>query len=383
LADCAAACPFCTAVGPSLSQQREASAVVALAELSAIDSGNAALDVRQVLKADERFNNGASLRLPVKELSIDAASKPGSLWLLFGRGDADRVVAWSAVPVNETSYGYFVREPSLRTPVAKRLRYFARYLEHADRTVAEDAYLEFAHARYDDVAVIAEVFDMGALRRWLADAAVPDERKGLYGLLLGLASDPGQRQANREFLQGEIAGAAAAPLGTDFRAGFDGLLGGYLLLARDEGLERITTTLLANPQAAEGNVRHAMTALRFAYEYGRDIPRAKLGRAMSQLLSRPNLASLAIVDLSRWQYWDALDEVASLYARDNYLQPATRRAVVGYLRACPLPTAAMALGKLRRDDPRGVAEAEEYLRRIGGTIPPDSSRPAPSADEAN
>ena len=44
-------------------------------------------------------------------------------------------------------------------------------------------------------------------------------------------------------------------------AGFDGLLGGYLLLTGPKGLELLDSRYFANPKAAIGDVEHAMRAL--------------------------------------------------------------------------------------------------------------------------
>ena len=48
------------------------------------------------------------------------------------------------------------------------------------------------------------------------------------------------------------------------------MLGGYLLLAGSEGLAHVEKKLLRNPQAPIGDVRHAVTALRFVHEFGED-----------------------------------------------------------------------------------------------------------------
>ena len=50
-------------------------------------------------------------------------------------------------------------------------------------------------------------------------------------------------------------------------------------------------------------------------------------------------------------------------------QPATRRAIVGYLLACPEPKAAEYLASLRKHDPKGVAAAEEALSLTTSVAP--------------
>ncbi len=109
------------------------------------------------------------------------------------------------MPVSEIGYAYAARAPELRMPMNERLRYFARYLEHSDPLIANDAYLEFGHAAYDEVGKVADQLPMDRLRAWVADEQVPQQRKGFYGLALGLAREPAERQRNREVLERLIA----------------------------------------------------------------------------------------------------------------------------------------------------------------------------------
>ncbi len=184
-------------------------------------------------------------------------------------------------------------------------------------------------------------------------------RKGFYGLALGLSTDAATRQANAEFLRRLVV----APQ-DDFRAGFDGILGGYLLLAGQEGLQLVESRYLADPRAADGDVRHTMTALRFYREYGHEIPPERLCAALERLLDRSEFAAAAITDLARWKAWNAAGRIARLYTAGA--EATTRRAVVGYLLACPTPEAARELARLRTLDEGGVAEAQRILSQTTG-----------------
>jgi len=353
------ACPFCTALGPTLAQSHAASRVTALAEVGRSSRGQPTeLKLHQVLDGKPLVRAGERLTV-----TLDLAAPAGSLVLIFGSG-ADGAKAgdltWHAMAVNETSYAYFARAPLARVPAIERLPYFIPFLENLDPTIAEDAYLEFGHAPFDDVAKIAARLPMAKIRGWLVDPAVPATRKGFYGLALGLAADAADRTANAELLLEQIL----APE-DDFRAGFDGILGGFLLLSGEAGLKVLETRYLSNPQAADGDVRHTLTALRFYHEYGRQIPLARLQAALALLLARPEFAEPAIVDLARWQAWDRGDEVTRLYEAPAYSTPATRRAIVGFLLASPRPEAALALARLRKLDAAGVADAEKVLSQTG------------------
>jgi hypothetical protein len=356
----AQACPFCTALTPTLSQQKAAAAVTLLAEVQREATGGPAeLKVHHVLTGERLVDPNAPLAVP-----LDLAAAPGQLLVLFGSGSADQL-SWHAVAVDEFSYGYLAAAPPRNLSQVERLPYFARFLEHPDKLIAEDAYLEFGHAPFDVVEQTAHLLPTDQVRRWLTSEIVPPHRKGFYALVLGLARDPKEQQTNRELLERLIL----APE-DDFRAGFDGILGGYLLLSGERGLELIESRYLTSPDAAVGDVRHVQTALRFYQEYGRQIPTVRLCEATRHLLKRPEFAESAIIDLARWQDWGQEAAIAAFYNRPGYCEPAIRRAIVGYLSLSPHAQARVALDELRAVDPRGVAAAEQVLKQTGSVPQP-------------
>ena len=355
----AAGCPFCKPLKPTWSQSLAGAAFAALAEAERkLADGSTKLKVHRVFVSQKSAARASHLTLP-----LDFAASGGTLVLVFGTGQRDaalQALAWHAVPVNETSYAYFGRSPPAAAKATERLKYFAPFLENADAAIAEDAYLEFAHASFEDVVAVAERLPSPRIRAWLVDPAIPPHRKGFYGLALGLARDPNERRTNAELLRKLILEPQ-----DDFRSGFDGILGGYLMLEGPRALELIDDRYLADPKAADGDVRHALAALRFYGEYGREIPAERVNAALRHLLARPEFAESAVIDLARGKDWGAVDEIARLYGQPSYAQSAIRRSIVGYLLACPNADAAEALKRLREADPKGVAEAEQVLSRLG------------------
>lgn len=344
------ACPFCTALKPTLCERRETAAVVVLAEFV---SGTEKVKTFRVHRSlSEKPWSGKE----TIEVAVDWQGKPGALAVLFGDGEPDAPperLEWSAVGVNETSFAYLAQAPSLRKKGEERLAYFVRFLEHADATVADDVYQEFGHAPLEEVAKIADRLPFAKMREWLADREIPQERKGFFGVALGLATKEDDRRENLAVLQ-RVMDAKES----DFRAGFDGVLGGYLLLAGEKGLAVIGQRYFADKQAAEGDVRHAISAVRFFYEHDRKIDRERFREALRPLVERPEFASAAILDLARWKDWSLAAKVAGLYDAKGYPQPSTREAVVAYLLACPERGAADARADIRRRDPEGAAAAE-------------------------
>ncbi len=102
--------------------------------------------------------------------------------------------------------------------------------------------------------------------------------------------------------------------------------------------------------------------MRFYYEYGAAELRPQTIAAMTLLAQRPVTAASAIIDLTRWQAWDALPQLASMYDHPQ-TDAVIKRAVVGYLRRCPEPVSKATLEKLRTHDPAGVAAAEAILEK--------------------
>ncbi|HEV3340009.1 MAG TPA: hypothetical protein VG125_06620 [Pirellulales bacterium] len=325
-----------------------------LGDVIGADVSSWRLRVQRTLKAGDETDGGGSIEIPNK--STDG-SRPasGELLLALGstKGKSSARAFWTTVPLNEASFGYVARLPLAQASVPRRLKYGLPFLEHSDPLIADDAYLEFAHAPLDEIARLADRLPVDRLRDWLADETVPADRKGLYGLLLGLAASAQGRQEIADDFWRWITAPA-----NDFRNGFDGVLGGYLWMGKGRALARLEKRYLDDPRAGVGDVRHLLTAMRVYHDYGRDIGRDELMRAYRKFLGIPAVATLAIADLSRWHDWQSLDHVASLFGRPAYDDPATERAVIGFLLACPLPEAAGHVSRLRKLVPDRVAEAE-------------------------
>lgn len=350
------ACPFCNAVQPSFAELRAESQAVVVGE--ALGCGN--FTVRQVLEGAE------ALGMPEALVVDDDRTAQGRLALLLGKrissaasvtGDSWR---WTVIAADETSLAYYVRTPVVSLPAAQRLPYFVKYLEHADRDVAEDAFREFGRAPFEAVAAVAPALPYESLRAWLVDPNVPGERKGFYGMALGLAPAGPDRAPNVELLRKVVT----APAG-EFRAGFDGVVGGFLWAEAAAALDLIDERFLRNPAAAEGDVRHAQAALRFYLQYGRGIPEARLIASVALLLGRPATAPGALQDLTRRRAWAFVDRAEKLFLASSGDDPALDRAAVGYLLVCPEAEARAALKRLRQVAPERTAEAIRAAELLG------------------
>jgi hypothetical protein len=359
----ATACPFCGTVGQSLAQRRDAAAIVAVAEAE----GTAAVDPSSVLmqrfRIDQVLCDTAHASVVGKTVPARVAGPIAGTAVLFGtvRAAAPEAAAddhsWSAVAADETLLGYVAAAPATDRPAAERLRWFAARLEHPDPAIAADAFTEFGLAPFSAVRTGASALDPARLLAWVSEPGIDARRRGLYGLLLGVVAATAEDPAVARTCIDTLRRAVEAPA-DDFRAGFDGVLAGVLVAEGTNGLDFLEHRGLFGRQARALDQRHLLAAVRFAAEsLTETIPRGRLVAATAALLASPAVAADATVDLARYQAWDMVTEVSRLWDTLGADDPLVRRAVAGYLTACPLPAAKQALDQIRSRDPQRLQQA--------------------------
>jgi len=352
----AGACPFCGAVGQPLASLRDAAAVVVVGEADGPASLQPDGSMTQPFVVRQRLaGKGPS---PGLITATVASPVKGTAAVFVSRLDPDeRRTAAEAIQADETRFGYLLMAPAVDQPSAERLQWFARWLEHPDPLLAEDSYAEFGQAAFAAVRDAANALPAAKLRAWVADPGISQQRRGFYGLALGLvaAADTQERPACREALLRVVDQPA-----DDFRAGFDGILAGVLVADGEAGLEALLERGFLEPSARPVEKRQMLAVLRFAWEsLDEEIPRERVAMATARLLASPVTAAEAAIDLARYRWWDAVDEVAALWAELGDDDPLVRRAVAGYLAACPGPRAKEHTAIIRRVDPLRFEQALE------------------------
>jgi hypothetical protein len=366
----AEACPFCGVVAEPLAWRRDAAACVAVGEPAGAPS------IAGDGLPERPFRLLAILRGDCGDAGSVVKARPESpaegTAILFGRetaGDGPR--SWAAIAADESLIAHVATAPATDRPAAERLRWFAPRLDHSDPRIADDAFAEFGIAPFEAVREACDAFAARRLAERVADPLGDQRKRGFFGLALGLVAvrtrDPREREAAIAVLEQ----AVAAP-GDDFRAGFDGLLAGLLVAEGEAGLDRIESLGLFGrspkggaPRTAPRPVdqRHLLAALRFAWEsLPESIPRGRIGAATRRLLDAPVVAADAVVDLARYGEWTAVDAVADLWNSTGRDDPLVRRAVAGYLSACPRPEAGKRLDTILHDDPLAARAALEAAR---------------------
>ena len=350
----AVGCPFCNVVGESLAMRRDAADIVAVGE------------AREGVKPGpdgfpcQFFTLGQTLRgtLPPESREV-TATVPGPMEgtaIVFGV-TANGGLRWSAIAANEAVLGYAAAAPATSLPTAERLRWFAPRLEHPDPAIASDAFTEFGLAPFEAVREAADALDPARLAAWVGEPGIDARRRGFYGLAVGIVAAQTPDAHVRHNLLAALRAAIAAPA-DDFRAGFDGLLGGLLVAEGSPSLDEFERLGLFAPTARPVDQRHLLAALRFAWESLEEaVPRERVAAATARLLDSPVVAADAAIDLARYGMWDAIETVAGLWETLGRDDPLVRRAVAGYLNACPLAAARMHLDRLRAADPERLAAA--------------------------
>lgn len=414
----APACPFCLSPPQTLAEQISRADLVLIAELvkfEVYDQGTrpeSTLRIRKYLRGED---TAAQLdRLAIGQPIIipsEAAGAPGDLFLMYGTlpeyslpesantfaststnseaGDANRtgqviqavlkaeapveaviqkasflvpeLISWNeTLAITTDMVNYLQQLPAQTDPQPTRLAFFLTNLEHHDPLIAIDAWAEFGNASYDDVVAVRELMSPADLRRWIADKDMSPERLGLYGMMLGLSGSPEDAQFLLSHMmenEREIPGSEVETTPTRaFRFGAEGLMGGYLLLTGDEGLKQLEETI-ALPADVPDTARHAFVqSLQFIWTYESDvISKARIQSSMRLLLQNSSMREIAITNLSRWEDWESLPLLKSMFSKDCEGDRESQRAILQFAQTCRRSTSA-------RSDAQDLASlAEEFL----------------------
>lgn len=233
-----------------------------------------------------------------------------------------KTLVWDfAEPVSREAFEYITTAPDLAEPASDRLLFFLEHLEHKDDLIAADAWAEFANSRYEDIVAIRKALPADKLRQWIVQAELSPERPGLYGMMLGLCG----RQQDVPFLLEQIGPGVQ----TSVRFGIEGLMGGLLVLSKEEGLEFLVTSRLDNPKAPTSEVFNAMSAVKYAWEYESELfDRDTLRASLRPLLKREEFQEIIVTDLARWEDWSVMDQLANLVKTTD--QDGVIRSTIGY-----------------------------------------------------
>ena len=306
LNESASACPFCSAPQLTLAEMIDQYDHLVLASWvqgtrpTSESAGSVDFMIVAVGRSQEdQLKTGQTLTLP-----FYVSGKEGEQFALMGPG-TDYLNWQSPTKVTEESWEYIrdcpapEKDPERRQ---KRLAWFLRFLEHPELLVSNDAYGEFASAKYETIRTLKDQMPRDELRNWVGNAETPVTRVALYGMMLGLC--------------GSIEDAAILEqrimtVDSDFRLGLEGIMSGFLMLTGEEGLQKLEDAKIScstyTDKAGEekklpfSETYATVNALRFMRKYEPEcVPLERLVGSMYLLLDRPELSDLIIADLARW-----------------------------------------------------------------------------------
>jgi hypothetical protein len=322
------------------------------------DAGKGASEfqIKSILKSDPWLGKRTVVEIPRYVPVSDPKDPPK--YLLFCGVVKDNLDVFRGVPVRSEAAATYVKGllAAESKGTAEVLRHCFDYLEHADKELAADAYLEFAKATDGNIAGVAPKLSAEKLRGWLKDPNTPEQRLGMYAFLLGGCGGEADARLLRDMIAKPTERTAAA---------FDGLLGGYIQLRPKDGWELALSILKDEKQPF--NERFALVRmLRFYHAWKPDDTRDRVMQGMATILRQSDMADIAVEDLRRWKEWDLTGDVLVLYGRKGYDAPLMQRALVRYALTCPRPEAKKLADDLRRTDPdlyRDVAESLQFEKK--------------------
>jgi len=316
--------------------------------------GVSEFQIKTVLKSDPWLGKKTALEVPRYVPITDPKDPPK--YLLFCDVTKDKLDIFRGTPAKSEAAVAYVKGLLAAKCTGDVLRHCFDYLEHPDKDLAADAYLEFAKATDSDIAGVGPKLSAEKLRGWLKDPATAEDRLGMYAFLLGGCGGDADAKLLREMIEKPTDRTANA---------FDGLLGGLIQLRPKEGWE-LAHAILKDEKRSFGVRFCVIRMLRLYHVWKPDDTREPVMRAMATILRQSDIADIAVEDLRRWKAWDLTGDVLALYGKKGYDAPLMQQALVRYALTCPKPEAEKFATDLRRQDPelyRVVAEALEFEKK--------------------
>ena len=401
------ACPFCSAVSQTLTQEIEASDVSVIAnlvglpaeidlddepldldldlDLDDLDSGTAEFEVLEIIRGKEAPEVGSKINV------VYFGSNEQKKKFLVNGLVGQRIDWTNPLPLTERGVAYIKSLEGLPEKGADRLAFFLNHLEDEDPLLAQDAYDEFGRSPYEDVIAVGDRMDRQQLLNWIEDSGVGPTRRRLYLTMLGICGQPEDVAVLESLLLYDyqqmkpgiaatfVAMANAGPVPgitvlnemvkADVRRKqqcLDALIAAYLKLKGPSGLPLIEERFLVNPAAEYTHVYAAVMALRFHGEETDEIPRDRLLETVRLVLDNPQIADQVIPDLARWEDWDVMDRLVTKF-KESEPDAWIRQPVIAYLLAAEeqpseiSDRAKAALAELESMDPKAVKQARSYM----------------------
>jgi hypothetical protein len=356
-------CPFCNAQGQTLTKEMELASLVLFGTIAdskgGLDysDGSTEFAVEKVIKKhdilDKDFKGKSTVTL-ARFIPKDKELK--FKYVVFCDVFKGKIDPLRFIPVKPESDPSKYLEGAIRIKdksPPERLKFFFQYLDHAEPEISGDAYKEFAYADYKDYHDMAKDLPADKVAGWIKDENTPTFRLGLYASLLGHCGTAMHAGVLRKVLDDPNRRLAA---------GVDGILAGYVMLAKKDGWDYLRA-MLQDGKKEFGTRYAALRAARFFYDFRPDVVAKKdVIDAVALLLDEPEIADLAIEDLRKWQVWSLADRILALKDKKSHDIPIIKRSILRYALQCPTDAAKAFVAERRKQDADSVQSAEELLK---------------------
>lgn len=201
------------------------------------------------------------------------------------------------------------------------------YLENPEPLVAEIAYSELASAPYSAIRSLKAHVDTAALRQWAADPQLA-KRQSLYTLLLGIAGDASDTARIEERLDAAWKAKDATNLGP--------MLAADLELRGQSRMAWIDTKYMGDRDRTTQELQAALLALSVQGGANNTVPRQRVIDSYRMFIEvHKPIAGFVAQDLATWNYWDVGPEYLALLHSGVAQHPASRYAMLNYLKQSP------------------------------------------------
>ena len=162
------ACPFCSAVSQTFSEEIDTMDVAVIAKLVKVppasdEAGRRDRRRRRLKSLRSSRAKGSSKRARRSRRSISATAPPGKSFLVMGI-DPPKVMWSTPLPLTGPGIKYLTSILKLPKDGADRLVFFQKHLEDEDEMLARDAYDEFARAPYAQVKELKDKLNHDQIR---------------------------------------------------------------------------------------------------------------------------------------------------------------------------------------------------------------------------
>lgn len=345
------ACPFCSAVGLTFTDQMAAKDVVVSARLLEIPEPDedaeelprAKFEIEQVFRGKHLVKEGMKF-----EALLVGRYPKGEKFFVMGV-DPPKINWTTPMKASPRVLKYLAALEGLPEGGADRLAFFQDYFEDEESLLAFDAYDEFAKAPYEDLIALKDRMDRPRLIKLINTDKTSPNRRRLYFTMLGVCGKAEDTKMLEELL---VSGSRRK------MRGLEALIACYLNLKGPEGMDLIQREFFEKKDCEFTYMMLAMGALRFHAEETDIIPKERIIEAARTVLDNTEARDLVIPDLARWEDWTVMDKLVKIFRESTDDDSWIRVPIASYLMACPLPEAKKHLAELEEIDKSSIERAK-------------------------